>query len=230
MSLRSDLIAALEFGPDEVRPLANRLAIRKIAVYRATLQRLADAHDLPKPVLSSRILSELYIEATNDAENIIGGHNDRLPKLVDSALEYADGDTQTALVVIEELLHDRAEKQAPVVAVTGLYSSHADATLAFHLNAGLRPLYDFGGHGDADPACALCVAIRDRNPHPADRVIAIGAPHHRCAQQWHPVGPVDMPTDYVPGNGGTIGIVGERTLERRHGSLKAAIAALDRME
>ena len=180
MALRGELLAALAFGDDEARPLANKLSIRKIATYRKTLQTLATLHGLDKPVLSSRLLQDLYAEATRDAESIIATHNARLPVLVDRALALEPDDPQAALAIIEELLHDRAEAHGPTIAITSLYGPHADATIGFYLNAGAHPMFDFGGHGDADPACELCQAILDLNPHPAARVIEIGTPHHQC--------------------------------------------------
>lgn len=226
MSLRSDLLSALRFTAADTARISNALFARKVDVYDRTFRELADRHDLDEPVvLSSAIRRDLSDEARQSAEDIVGSYNRALRDQLDKL--DVDAAPRLALLQLEEWARRRGEVSARVTAVTETYGPHLDAQVAFYRNAAVEPLYDFGGHGDAAPACDVCKALRAGSPWPMEAVRAIGNPHPQCRQSWHIEQPPVLPVGYRPGQGGTAGIVGSRTLVQRAGSIAAAVRAVE---
>lgn len=217
-----ELLAALSFGDRETDELAVAIAQRKINAYLKTLTALASSYGQDAPTLTARMTDELELAARREAELIVAAYNDALATAIDDALGVSSSEADF-LARIEEWSHARAERQAPVVGVTSTYDAHADATIQFFVAAGADPGFDFGGHGDAEPACKICRALASGNPWTAQQVVAIGTPHIGCRQSWHPRKLVSLPADYVAGVGGPAGIVSSTPLNIRLGSLAAAV-------
>lgn len=185
--LRS-LKAALKLDSADVRFMAERLLEHAVSEYVERLAELAEDHGYQlhqdEVVLSDSLVRQLARHARAQARQIADTHNTETVKLID---RNRDLPVRQLLGVYEAWADDRADWKAEEIATTEAWSAHADATLAFFDAAGIEPLYDFGGHGDADPECEVCQALRETSPHPHARVLKIGSPHIRCRQDWHPV-------------------------------------------
>lgn len=222
------VIRAVRYTPDDVATIADQLYETKLDVYIGTLEELAKHHgyQLDSPiVLSDEIDQALYDEAQLAASQIVSTYNTDLARFVAGLPN--DTAPEDALKAIEAWQNARAEAKAKVIAVDQAYDAHADATLHFYDRAGTSPEFDFGGHGDPAPECELCVAIKDRNPHPLDRVLEIGSPHPQCAQEWHAlIGDGELPASIDLGAGAQMGLVGQDSLLQRIGNRKRAVKAI----
>jgi hypothetical protein len=223
------LLRDLRSDEEAFEELADRLFAFKRTVYVETLQDLAELHgyDIEGDVL----LSEAIYEALGDdaeaaARQILDSLDGDLTEFVERNRERPLADL---LDMVDDWLDDRQDWKAEQVAVTEAYPAHADATLHFYRAAGIDPEFDFGGHGDADPECDVCRALVQTNPHPPDRVLAIGQPHIRCAQKWHPrdLDESALPDSIVLGAGDPSGIFTRReTFEQLHGGKSQAAEAI----
>ena len=166
----------------DVRALADKLYRAKRRVYRATLLEVARSFGSPvgRPTLSDEVDAALHAEADAHAAGIAGTFNRDLARQAKKP-----GVTDEAL---RSWTVARQRKRARPTATTEAYSAHGDAILSATRDLGIAAWFDFGGHpelGDADPMCEICQALMATNPHPFERVAAIGMPHPACAQDWH---------------------------------------------
>ena len=210
------LARSLSFSSEERSRLATLIYRRKVAVYRDTLRALLREYgSLEEPSLSREVLAGLREEAERHAASIVQTFNRDLRRLLERT---SDRPVEEVLDMVEEFAHLRAERRSENIAITEAYGPHADATLAFYKDNGLRPAFDFGGHGDPGPICAICKALKDRNPHPFERVVRIGVPHIACRQSWHPlIARGDLP-QFLRAGISLAGIVGSEPLMNRQGN------------
>lgn len=229
---RERLFAAFERGDDYIDALADELYLTKVRVYGDTLAELADDLGFESEDISigDDIARDLSDEADMRAEQIAETYNTRLRTRIDSAL--ADLPYDEAVQQLASWSNDYDENRSQLIAITESYTAHADATVAFFVANDLEVEFDFGGHaGDAPPACPICQSLEARNPHPAERVIAIGTPHPNCRQSWHPhFDPDLLPDEIVVGLGSSAGIVGQDSLITRTGSLGDALTFIEQQE
>jgi hypothetical protein len=226
------VIRALKHTPSTAADIADELYLHKLDVYIGTLEELANAHgyDLTDDiVLSDEIDNALHDEAQLAASRIVSTFNTDLARFVAGLPDETTADE--ALQAVDAWQTARAPAKAQVIAIDGAYDAHADATLHFYTAAGETPLFDFGGHGDPEPECALCEAIKARNPHPLERVLEIGSPHQQCAQEWHArdVNSAALPDTIALGAGDVSGLVGQDPLMQRVGSRAKAIEFVKQM-
>lgn len=221
------LIRALSYGDEEFDELADELYAYKRTVYIETLEDLADGHgfDVHDDItLSTEINEALGADAERQARRIIDTYNREVSEFVRERAAKTPAETVDEF---EDWSTTRAEQKAPVIAVTEAYAAHADATAGFYQDNGLDPDFDFGGHGDAPPKCPICRALLEHGPHPLQRVLEIGQPHVRCAQQWHArINDDQLPDDLVLGQNAPAGILGPDTLLERAGGWDQAVNAI----
>ena len=225
---RNRLLRALRRTRSDASELAVILFDRKVAVYLRTLRELVRRYRRRTTVtLSPAVERVLRAEARDHARLIVRSYNDELKRVI---TRNGDKNITAIRALIEEWAALRHASRADLVAVTETYGPHADATLSFFAENDLHPEFDFGGHGDATPVCPICLAIQKRNPHPFERVVAIGTPHPGCRQDWHPLAVTSsvLPPELSLG-GALAGIVGKPTLIERSGSQSAAVDAIVRL-
>lgn len=229
------LRAALAHDEADERALVESFLEHKVLVYIDTLGDLADAYGYAieddEIVLSDDVIRALRDESRAHAKSVVATFNRELEQLLD---RNAEKDRDDLLDLYETWAEQRADSRTTAIALTEAYSAHADATAAFFQAAGLEaePAFDFGGHpelGDSPPACAVCQALVDTNPHPLSRVLEVGTPHIQCAQEWHErdVDPDTMP-DEIHLGAAVAGIVGRDALVNRAGNDHEAAAAMIR--
>jgi hypothetical protein len=222
------LLSRLRLGDEDFNELADQLFTYAVAVYRDTLEDLAEQHGFELPdeplTLSPAIHDALGADAERRAESIIEQYNDELANRLDT---LADKTVPEIVADIDEWAAERGDRQADRIALDATYTPHADATLAFYRDTGLEPLFDFGGHGDEPPKCDLCRRLLETSPHTLATVVDIGTPHHGCRQSWHAnVDDDELPDEIDLGQADPAGVIGRDTWLQRHGSLLEAAAAL----
>jgi hypothetical protein len=215
----------LAWGDDERREFAEAFLTAKIEAYEATLLDLMDdygyqldADDLDLP---DNVVAALADEARRNAGYVVDTHNREMEELVE---RHADLTVGEIIDAYETWAEQRADTRSEQIAVTEAYNAHADATVAFF--GGIEgALFEFGGHpGDEPPECEVCRALVETNPHPLERVIAVGNPHINCRQSWHPLATdEDLPDELVLPQD-VAGIVGGEPLVNRTGNDHAAAA------
>lgn len=226
---RAKLVRSLLMSDADRTTLADDLYEARVETYVDTLVELAEelGFDLPTPFdLSETILDALDAASERSADQIVNTYNERaltfgqnLPDDISAAEARAAADAMAQL---------HWEKQAVNIATTEAYEAHHDATVHFFTANGLEPLWDFGGHGDAHPECALCERLFRGGPWTTEVVQRVGVPHNLCAQSWHPrTDDADLPDQIVVGDGETGGIVGNDPLVIRAGGVDAALAILE---
>lgn len=228
------IVRAVRFGPSEAADIADQLYQHKLDVYIGTLEELAAHHGYTVSeaiVLSDEIDQALFDESHLAANQIVSTFNADLGTFVRALPD--DMTPEDALKEVQTWTEERAKYKGQTIGVDQAYDAHADATVHFYESAGATDLlYDFGGHGDPDPECELCEALKAANPHPAERVLEIGTPHPGCAQEWHArdVAADVLPATFTLGAGHTAGIVGQQSFLQRHGNQRAkATAAIQAM-
>jgi hypothetical protein len=222
MAAHDTLLAELLYGENEIRRLAAALADRKRAVYVDTLaERLRHHGSRQEVTLSRSILAAIDAAAMIAAREVVQSYN---RDLRDFVARWPLAPARDLLNAVEEWSIRRADWKAPQIAVTETYDAHVDALVSFYRDNGRTPEFDFGGHGDAEPACAICKAIRARNPWSYDGVVRIGVPHPQCRQEWHPRD-VDMPEMLVAGLE-PAGILGSASLMQRASNQRDTAVAL----
>lgn len=215
-----DIVRAVRYGATDAADVADHLYQHKLDVYIGTLEELAAQHGYELDadiVLSDEIDQALYDEAQLAASQIVTTYNRDLETFVATLPD--DATPQQALDAVQAWQNERAAYKANVIGVDQAYSAHADATLHFYEAAGVAPTFDFGGHGDPAPECELCQALKDRNPHPLERVLEVGSPHPQCAQEWHAhIADGELPDEFQLGAGAPAGLLGRETFLQRHGN------------
>jgi hypothetical protein len=227
------LLRSYQWGTGEENELADDLYEFKVAAYIDTLLDLALLHGYDVDVdengdidLPQHVLDALQREAEGVARKMVHTHNREVAAFIERNKDRGLFDLQD---MIEDWEEDRARTKAQVVSVTEVYRPHADATIAFYMLAGVEPDFDFGGHGDAEPVCALCKALVENSPHPMARVVEVGSPHPGCRQTWHArIDPDDLPDDLDFGDLEIGGMVGGASLVDRVGSIEAAAEIVER--
>lgn len=171
--------------PERIDEFARKLYLSAVSIYRQTILELANERgaDRTRIHLSIEVRNALMDEARWTAEAMLRSHNRDLR----SWIARNRPGKPDALFLTEgmEWARRRRQTHARIAAQTLAYTAHADATLGFWKDVGEEPLFDFGGHGDAPPKCAICRALVQTNPHPIARVVEIGIPHPQCRQTWH---------------------------------------------
>lgn len=199
----------------------------KVKVYAATLEDLATSYGYELPngglTLTEDVLTALRNEADDNAQSIVDTFNEELRTFLDRNAERSDAEV---LADFEAWAVERHEARAEQQAITEAYTPHADATVAFFAENGLEPEFDFGGHGDSDSQCPICVALEETGPHPLSRVLEIGVPHIGCRQDWHPTIDANELPDELKLGGKTGGVLGAEPLRDKHGSQEAAVEFL----
>lgn len=224
------LRAALRFGPQDRRDIADELYAAKVDTYRETLADLATSYgyELTEAgiTLAPDVERALRDEAVSAAASIVQTYNDEL----DSFLErQGDRTPDEVLTDYEAWSTDRSAHKSEQIAITEAYGPYTDATLAFFEENGLAPEFDFGGHGDDDPVCDVCRVLAETSPHPYDRVLEVGKPHIGCRQNWHPtIDAAELPDELFLG-GRTAGVVGADALVNALGSHAAAVARIEQL-
>lgn len=232
MAFNRELFRALRFTARDRGKMATVLARYHRDVYTRTLEEILAEHGrTDKVTLGTQVRQRLRDAAEQQARLIVSSFNADLEEWMRRHDELPD---RELLPAVEEWMHQRAERQAPVVSITETYAAHADAVAHFYMEAGLagQVLFEFGGHGDADPACPICKAIAARNPHPLQRMLAIGTPHPRCRQNWRETNAGDLSLPNVPfaGLGDVAGIVGRESMIQRAGSVADAVRAVEALQ
>jgi hypothetical protein len=209
--------------------MADAFYQHKVTVYANTLADLADQHGFDvhgdQVTLTQDVLDALRAEADAHAAIAVDTYNRELDGWLD---KQAAAPVEDVLGAYQDWSNARADAKAELISVSEAYSAHADATLAFYVDNGVEPEFDFGGHGDADPRCVVCQALLDHSPHPLSRVLEIGTPHLNCRQSWHALD-VDLPDELQLG-AAVAGIVGGEPWVHRHDNdHQAAADAISRL-
>lgn len=230
MPVSKRLREALRWGDDELEDLADSFLDHKVFTYVETLADLFTLHgaeitddDID---LSDAILLALRREARDHAASVVRTFNKELDTFLTENAKLPRGELLAAYGTWAEV---RADSKAEQIAVTEAYSAHADAKMAFYLAnvpEGFEPSFDFGGHGDDDPVCAVCEVLLTTSPHPLSRVLEVGSPHIACRQDWHETDDFEeilpeelkLPTEPA-------GIVGKSAYVNRLGNDHAVAAA-----
>lgn len=224
MAVSKALAKALRWGREERDELADEFLDHKVFTYIETLGDLFREHgvevDDDDIEISDDILRALKREAVAHAAMVVDTYNADLDKFLQ---RNADTPRAQLLDDYDAWAADRADARAETIAVTEAYTAHADATIAFYeANGGGE--YDFGHHPEDDAAvCDVCKALEATNPHPVERVLAIGTPHINCRQKWRRRGD-ELPEELVVPDA-PAGIVGSDPLVNRHGNDHTAAAA-----
>ncbi len=224
MAVSKALAKALRWGDEERDELADEFLDHKVFTYVETLGDLFREHgaDIVDEdiVLTDEILLALKREAIEHAGYVVDTYNADLEKFLQ---RNGDLPREQLLATYDAWSADRADARAETIAVTEAYSAHADATIAFYEAQGEGGEYDFGAHPEDDaPSCEVCAVLEATNPHPVARVLAVGAPHINCRQQWRRRD-VDLPDDlFLPTR--PAGIVGSTPLVNRHDNDHVAAA------
>jgi hypothetical protein len=212
----------------DIDRLTDLLIRTRLEVYERTLRDVVDQLGADRDVqLSPRVRAQLNIEARRHARLIARNFNDALAEYaVRVGPGLSDQELRRTLALWAE---NRNQRHAPLIAVTEAWGPHADATMAAFLELGLDDArFDFGGHpDDSPPACDICQALVDTNPHPLTRVLQIGVPHPQCEQRWRVRGkPRVASTGDEPLGQRVAGVIGRDTLIQRAGSREAAVRAI----
>lgn len=235
MARRRDVAAAARAAgliDSEVAQLADRFYRTKLRVYRSTLRDLADRftrNGAPKTIpLSDQVKEALRAEAEANARKVADTHNSAVASEAMKIASPGDGRDRAGLERdLSVFGKKRMKERAEMIAVTEAYGPHADAIVSFFRDAGVDPIFEFGGHPeDAPPVCVICQSIIAANPHSIEDVVTIGLPHPFCRQTWHPLfNPGDLPEDFNLGE--TLGgIIGQPTLIQREGGKQQAADAV----
>lgn len=211
----------------DVRQIARDFVHAKINVYLDTLHDLADEYGyVPIQIdLSDEVLRPLVDEARQHAQFIVDTFNGEMEAFLDRNKERPPGQI---LQDFHAWAADRFDARGEQTAITEAYNAHADATVAFFAASGIPVEFDFGGHGDDEPQCAVCQALASSGPHPLERVVAVGNPHIGCRQEWHPLVPDDaeLPDEEALQLGqASGGLFGRQPLVIEHGNDHDAAAA-----
>lgn len=223
------LRAALRFGPQDRRDIADALYESKVETYRATLRDLAESYgyDVPEDITLSRDVERaLRDEAVARAASIVSTYNDELGSFLD---RQGDRSRDEVLADYDAWVADRMTHKAEQIAVTEAYGPYTDATLAFFAENDLQPDFDFGGHGDDAPVCEVCRVLAETSPHPYDRVLEVGVPHIGCRQNWHPRVDVDQLPEELFLGGHVAGVVGADALVNAQGGHDEAVARIEQL-
>lgn len=228
MAVSKRLRQSLRWGREELDELADSFLEHKLVAYIETLTDLFGEHGVDvteqeiADELSDPILLALRAEAREHAGFVVESFNTDL----DAFLARNEGLGRDELLdSYDAWSTGRSDARAEQIAITEAYSAHADATVAFWEANAEGGDYDFGGHpelGDDAPACPVCRALVDSNPHPVDRVREVGTPHIGCRQAWHRREGELGEELRIPEEPG--GIVGSQALVNRHGNDHAAAA------
>lgn len=223
-------LLAEQSTPERIADYADALYDAAARIYRRTILELAHEHgqaDRQQVYLSREVREALRAETLRTAKLMVDSHN---RDLRDWIKRNSPG-KPNALLVAEAISWERRRRatHAQYAAQTIAYTAHADATLSFWRDAGLEPEFDFGGHGDAPPKCAICRALVETNPHPMVRVIEVGIPHPQCRQRWHTASKAELGGRTPLGRsvGGILN--GRSTLIERAGGREQAAEAIRAM-
>lgn len=224
-----ELHGSLEFDTTDREAISDALYRYKVKVYENTLTALAEQMGRAELVnVTSQVRRKLRAEADESAGVIVTAYNRDLRSFI---AQHVDDDPVTILQRVDAWARNRAEARREKIAVTETYGPHADALAAVFLHNDMGDaLFDFGGHGDADPACEICQVLKETSPHPVKVVVKIGSPHPNCRQTWHPViDPGDLPPFFSLEPADVAGIVGRQSLIQRVGGLKQAVRYVRRI-
>lgn len=226
MAASKRLRASLRWGREERADFYDAFLETKVITFVETLGELARelGYDIEDDEIdvSDDVLKALRDEAREHADFVVDTYNRDLDDFLDRNRELSRDDL---LRDYESWAEARADAKAETIATTEAYSAAADATVGFFLDNGLLDAeFDFGGHGDDDPVCEICEALRVTSPHPASRVLAVGNPHIGCRQDWHHrVDPGDLPDEVQLGRN-PAGIIGAQHYLGQHGDDRTAAA------
>jgi hypothetical protein len=221
------LRSTLKYGAKDRRALADALLAAKVDTYIATLTDLAESYGYEVTdegiQLSADVRAALRDEAVQNATSIVATFNREVDQFLD---RNPDTPTDQLLADFDAWAEDRLSHKAPQIAVTEAYGPHADATLAFYVENGLEPEFEFGPHSeDEHPAeCEVCQALEATNPHPLNRVLEVGKPHIACAQSWQALVEPDALPDELHLGGVVGGLLGADPLVNREGGHEEAVA------
>lgn len=221
------LYRKLRWVAQDRRELADALLASKLAVYVSTLEDLVTSYGYDLPAdgveLSDEVVAALSQEADDSATFIVDTYNEELRVFAGDNAELDDGDFIT---LYEQWAARRQEHKTEEWSITEAYSAHTDATLSFYRENGLEPEFEFGGHpelGDHPAECRICQTLEETSPHPLSRVLEVGKPHIRCAQNWHAlIEPDQLPEELFVGTA-VGGVLGQQDLSGRVGGVDAAV-------
>lgn len=226
MAVSKRLRQSLRWGREERIDFYEAFLETKIFTYVEALGELARelGYEIEDDEIdvSDDVLRALRDEAREHAAMVVQTYNRDLDEFLDRNRDLPRADL---LRDYESWAESRADAKAETIATTEAYSAAAEATVGFFLDNGLLDAeFDFGGHGDDDPVCEICEALRVTSPHPAERVISVGNPHIGCRQDWHPrVSEADLPEEVQLGRA-PAGIVGAQHFLGQHGDDRTAAA------
>ncbi|WP_297776447.1 hypothetical protein [Mycobacterium sp.] len=226
MPVSRKLRSTLKYGAGDRRALADALLAAKRDTYLATLTDLAESYGYELTEdgiqLSAEVERALRDEAVQNATRIVATFNREVDQFLD---RNVDTPTEQLLADFDAWAEDRLSHKAPQIAVTEAYGPHADATLAFYVENGMEPDFEFGPHSEDEHSaeCPVCQALEATNPHPLSRVLEVGKPHIACAQSWAAlVDPEQLPDELHLG-GVTGGLLGSDPLVNREGGQDEAV-------